>query len=120
MSPKPHQLGLEDMDVEISQSARGSTDLALGPPVPVILGQDLVQVLAYEIAVAETPDKRRLKKQVSDVVEALNYEENMVHAKIHEVKLDDGTKVKQRLKDQQDNFKRVATEYEQYSRDMCE
>ena len=57
MSPKPHQLGLEDMDVEISQSARGSTDLALEPPVPVAFGQDLAQVPAYEIAVAETPDK---------------------------------------------------------------
>ena len=89
------------MDVEISQSARGSTDLALEPPVPVTLGQDLVQVPAHEIAVAETPDKRRLKKQVSDLVEALNYEENMVHVKIHEVKLDAGTKVKQILKDQQ-------------------
>ena len=75
MSPKPHQLCFEDMDMEISQSARGSTDLALEPPVPVVLGQDLVQVPAYEIAVAETPDKRRLKKQVSDLVEALNYEE---------------------------------------------
>ncbi len=108
------------MDVEISQSARGSNDLALGPPAPVVYGQDLVQAPAYEIAVAETPDKSRLKKQVSDLVEALNYEENMVHAKIHEVKLDAGTKVRQILKDQQDNFKRVATEYEQYSRDMCE
>ena len=72
MSPKQDQLGLEDMDVEISQSARGSTDLALEPPAPVVYGQDLVQVPAYEIAVAETPDKARLKKQVSDLVEDLN------------------------------------------------
>ena len=120
MSPKPRQLGFEDMDVEISAPARGSTDLALELPVPVSYGQDLAQVPAHEIAVAETPDKRRLKKQVSDLVEALNYEENVVHAKIHEVKLDAGTKVKQILKHQQENFERVATEYEQYSRDMCE
>ena len=120
MSPKPRQLGFEDMDVEISAPARGSTDLSLELPVPVSYGQDLAQVPAHEIAVDETPDKRRLKKQVSDLVEALNYEENVVHAKIHEVKLDAGTKVKQILKHQQENFERVATEYEQYSRDMCE
>ena len=43
----------------------------------------------------------------------------MVHHKVHEVKVDAGTKVRQILKDQQENFQRVATEYEQYSRDMC-
>ena len=111
-SPKPHQLGLEDMDVEISSSAGGNTDLALELPVPASFGQDLAQVPAHEIAVDETPDKRRLKKQVSDLVEALNDEENMVHAKFHEVKLDAGIKVKQIWKDQQDKLKRVATEYE--------
>ena len=69
---------------------------------------------------AETPEKEKLKKQVSDLAKALSYEEQIVHQEIHEVKLDAGTKVMQLLKDQQDNFKRVATEYEQYTRDMCE
>ena len=60
-----------------------------------------------------------LKKQVSDLVEALHYEEHMVHHKVHEVKVDAGTKVRALLKDQQDSFKRVATEFEEYSRDIC-
>ena len=59
-----------------------------------------------------------LKKQVSDLVEALNFEEHMVHHKVHEAKVDAGTKVRQILKDQQDNFRRVATEYEQHARDI--
>ena len=47
MSPKPNVL--EDMDVEISQVARGSTDLVPGPPATY--GQDLAQVPPNEIAV---------------------------------------------------------------------
>ena len=43
----------------------------------------------------------------------------MIHTKIHDVKLDAGTKVRQVFKDQQENFQRLATEYEQYSRDIC-
>ena len=43
----------------------------------------------------------------------------MAHHKVHEVKVDAGTKVRAMLKDQQDSFKRVATEYEEYSRDIC-
>ena len=98
MSPKRNQLGFgdfEDMDVEISPAARGSADLIVELPAPVFSGQELAQRPAHEIAVAETPDKRTLKKQVSDLVEALHYEENMVHDKIHEVKVDAGTKVRQ-------------------------
>ena len=76
MSPKPQVL--QDMYVEISQVARGNADLLLVPPVPVIYGQDLVQV-SNEIAVTETPDKSKLRKQVSDLVDALQYEENKVH-----------------------------------------
>ena len=92
-----------DMDVEIITAARGSNDLVVELPGPVFSGQELAHRPAYEIAVAETPEKRVLKKQVSDLVEALNYEENMVHTKIHEVKLDAGTKVRQVLKDQQNS-----------------
>ena len=43
----------------------------------------------------------------------------MVHTKIHEVKVDAGTEVRQVLKDQQEKIQRLATEYEQYSRDIC-
>ena len=46
--------------------------------MPVIYGQDLVQV-SNEIAVAETPEKTQLRKQVSDLVDDLQYEENVVH-----------------------------------------
>ena len=53
----------------------------------------------HEIAVAETPEKKVLKKQVSELVEALNFEEHMVHHKIHEVKVDAGSKVRQILMD---------------------
>ena len=104
------------MDVEISEGARGTTDLVPGPPVT--FGQDLVQV-PDEIT-ADTPEKSRLRKQVSDLVDALQCEENKVHQEIHEVKVDAGEKVKALLKDQQANFKRVATEYEQHARDICE
>ena len=119
MSPRRDPMHLEDMDVEVITTAQNrsyggsSSDLVVELPVPVFSGQELAQRPAYEIAVAETPDKRVLKKQVSDLVEALNYEENMVHHKVHEVKVDAGTKVRQILKDQPENFQRVATEYEQ-------
>ena len=122
MSPKTRS---EDMDMEIVTADQNrnyggsSTDLVAGQPVPIVQGQELAQRPAYEIAVAETPEKRVLKKQVSDLVEALHYEEHMVHHKVHEVKVDAGTKVRALLKDQQDSFKRVATEYEEYSRDIC-
>ena len=101
MSPRRDPMHLEDMDVEIITAAQNrnyggsSTDLVVELPVPVFSGQELAQRPAYEIAVAETPDKRVLKKQVSDLVEALNYEENMVHHKVHEVNVDAGTKVRQ-------------------------
>ena len=75
MIPKPNVL--EDMDVETSQVARGNAVLSVEPPVPVTYGQDLVQLNLNEIAVAETPEKTKLKKQVSDLVEALNYEEKL-------------------------------------------
>ena len=63
---------MQGMDVEISQVARGNADLVPAPPVTY--GQDLVQV-SNEI-VAETPEKSRLRQQVSDLVDALQYEEN--------------------------------------------
>ena len=63
-----------DMDMEIITAARGSDDLVVELPGPVFSGQELAYRPAYEIAVAETPEKRVLKKQVSDLVEALNYE----------------------------------------------
>ena len=91
MSPETF---LTNMDVEISEGARGSTDLVPGPPV--MFGQDLVQV-PNEIT-ADTPEKSRLRKQVSDLVDALQYEENKVHQEIHEVKVDAGEKVKAFLK----------------------
>ena len=69
---------------------------------------------------AETPEKSRLRQQVSDLVDALQYEENKVHQAIHEVKMDAGQKVRALLQDRQDNSKRVATEYEQHARDICE
>ena len=75
MSPKELAPLLQGMDVEISQSARGTADLLPAPPVN--LGPDLVQV-SNEI-VAETPEKSRLRQQVSDLVDALQYEENKAH-----------------------------------------
>ena len=48
-----------------------STDLVVEVPVPIFQGggQELAQRQPHEIAVAETPEKRVLKKQVSDLVE---------------------------------------------------
>ena len=113
MSPKKF---LTDMDVEINEGARGSTDLVPGPPV--MFGQDLVQV--RDEITADTPEKSQLRKQVSDLVDALQYEENKVHQEIHEVKVDAGEKVKAVLKDQLANFKLVAIDYEQHARAICE
>ena len=55
---------LEDMDVEVITTAQNrsyggsSSDLVAELPVPVFSGQELAQRPAYEIVVAETPDKR--------------------------------------------------------------
>ena len=67
MSPKELAPLMQDMDVEISNAARGSADLMPAPPVTY--GQDLVQV-SKEI-VAEISEKSRLRQPVSDLVEAL-------------------------------------------------
>ena len=53
MSPKMLTLVVQDMDVEISEGARGTTDLVPGPPV--MFGQDLVQV--PDGITADTPEK---------------------------------------------------------------
>ena len=117
---------LQDMDMEIvtvdqnKNYGGSSNDPVVEVPVPIFQGggQELALRQPHEIAVAETPEKNNLKKQVSELVEALNLEEHMVHHKVHEVKVDAGTKVRQILKDQQDNFRRVATEYEEHARDI--
>ena len=117
---------LQDMDMEIvtvdqnKNYGGSSNDPVVEVPVPIFQGggQELALRQPHEIAVAETPEKKNLKKQVSELVEALNFEEHMVHHKVHEVKVDAGSKVRQILKDQQDNFRRVATEYEQHARDI--
>ena len=93
MSPKELAPLMQGMDVEISPAARGSADLIPAPPVTY--GQNLVQV-SNEI-VAETPEKSRLRQQVSDLVYALQCEENKVHMEIHEVKMDAVQKVRQLL-----------------------
>ena len=117
---------IENMDMEIVTADQNrnyggsSTDPVAEVPVPIFQGggQELAQRQPHEIAVGETPEKKVLKKQVSELVEALNFEEHIVHRKVHEAKVDAGTKVRQILKDQQDNFRRVATEYEQHARDI--
>ena len=91
MSPKELAPLMQDMDVEISNAARGSADLMPAPPVTY--GQDLVH--ASSEIVAETPEKSRLRQQVSDLVDALQCEENKVHMEIHEVKTDAGQKVRE-------------------------
>lgn len=106
MSPKTFT-PLQDMDVEISDGARGSTDLVPGPPV--VFGPNTEFDQVKHDRTADTPEKSRLRQHVSDLVDALQYEENKVHQEIHEVKVDAGEKVKAILKDQQANFKRVAT-----------
>jgi len=115
---------LQDMDMEIitadqNRNYGGSShDQAVGTPVPTdqVEGQELSLRQPNEIAVAETPEEKTLKKQVSELADALNFEEHMVHHKVHEVEVDAGTKVRQILQDQQDNFRRVATEYEEHAR----
>ncbi len=117
---------LQDMDMEIVTVDRNrnyggsSNDRVVGVPVPPVQdeGQELALRQPHEIAVAETPEKKHLKKQVSKIVEALNFEEHMVHHKVHEIQVDAGSKVRQILKDQQDRFHRVATEYEEHARDV--
>ena len=100
---------LQDMDMEIvtvdqNRNYLGSSsDLVVGQPGPSS-GQELVPQPAYEIAVAETPEKKTLRRQVSDLVKALHHKEYMVHQKVHEVKVDAGTKVRALLKDQQDRL----------------
>ena len=112
-------LDMEIVTVDQNRNYLGSSsDLVVGQPGPSS-GQELVPRPAYEIAVAETPEKKTLRRQVSDLVKALHHKEYMVHQKVHEVKVDAGTKVRALLKDQQDNFKRVATEFEEYFRDVC-
>ena len=101
MSPKA-LTPLQDMDVEISDGARGSTDLVPGPPI--VLGSDLDLVQVKHEITADIPEKSRFRQLVSDLVDALQYEENKVHQEIHEVKVDAGEKVKAILKDQQANF----------------
>ena len=117
---------LQDMDMQIVTADQdinyggNSNDQAVGTPVPndEVKGQELSLRQPNEIAVAETPQEKTLKKQVSELVQALNFEEQVVHQKVHEMQVDAGTKVRQILKDQQDRFHRVATEYEEHARDV--
>ena len=102
------------MDVEVGEGARGSADIV---PTPA-LRLDMAQVNPEKVV--DTPEKAHLRRQVSDLVDALQYEGNKVHQEIHEVKVDAGNKVKALFKDQQANFQRVATEYEQQARDICQ
>ena len=89
---------LQDVDMQIvtvDQSTNyggSSSDQAVGTPVPDdVKGQELSLRQPNEIAVAETPEEKRLKKQVSELVEALNFEEHVVHHKVHEMQVDAGS-----------------------------
>ena len=76
MSPKMQSL--QDMDMEIitadqNRNYGGSSNHPfVEVPVPVFQGggQELAQRQPHDIAVAETPEKKVLKKQVSELVEA--------------------------------------------------
>ena len=73
---------LQDMDmmiVTVDQNKNyggSSNEQAVGTPVPndQVEGQELTLRQLNEIAVAETPEEKTLKKQVSELVEALNFE----------------------------------------------
>ena len=105
---------VQDMDVEVGERARGSSDVVPTHDPRLDLAQ------AQPENTADTSEKARLRRQDSDLVDALQYEENKVHQEIHEVKVDAGEKVKALLKDQRANFERVASEYEQYAKDICQ
>ncbi len=93
---------LQDMDMMIvtvdqhKNYGGSSNDQAVGTPVPTdqVEGQELTLRQPNEIAVAETPEEKTLEKQVSELVEALNFEEHVVHHKVHEMQVDAGTKVR--------------------------
>ena len=88
-----------DMLVDaVDQSAKHSgigNDQAVGIPVPTddVKGQELSLRQPSEIAVPEMPREQRLINQVSALAEALNFEEQVVHHRTHEVQVDAGNKV---------------------------
>ena len=59
----------QDMDVEVGEGARGSSDL-VPTPAPRL---DMAQVNPEKAA--DTPEKAHLRRQVSDLVDALQNEE---------------------------------------------
>ena len=122
MSPKTLTLSEEtnvDMQVDaVDQSAKHSgigNDQAIGTPVPDE-GQDLSLCLPSEIAVPEASRERELLGEVSALAEALNFEEQVVFHRTHEVQVDAGNKVRHLLRDQNDTFHRVAAELEERAR----
>ena len=74
-----------------------SNDQAVGTPVPTE-GQELSLRPPSEIAVPETSREQVLIKQVSALAEALNFEEQVVHHRTHEVQVSAGIKVRSLMK----------------------
>ena len=112
-----------DMQIDAAdQNAKHSgigNDQAVGTPVPVE-GQELSLRPPSEIAVPEATRERELLNQVSALAEALNFEEHVVHRRTHEVQVSTGNKVRRLLKDQNDEFHRVAADYEEHARHVTE
>ena len=114
-----------NVDIQVvtrDQSAKyggKGNDQVVGTPEPTE-GQDLSLRPPSEIAVPEATRERELLNQVSALAEALNFEEQVVHHRTHEVQVDAGNKVRRLLKDQNDKFHRVAAEYEEHARDVTE
>ena len=111
MSPKMHPV--QDIDVEVGQRARGSSDLVPTHDPRLDLAQ------AQHENMADTPEKAQLRGQVSELVDALQYEETNAHHEIHEVKVDACNKFKALLTDQRESFERAASQYEQHAKDIC-
>ena len=125
MSPKMQSLTETNVDMQIvtraqnAQYGGSSNDQAVGTPVRVE-GQELSLRPPSEIAVPEMTREQVLINQVSALAEALNFEEQVVRHRTHEVQVDAGNKVRHLLKDQNDRFRRVATEYEEHARELTE
>ena len=94
-------------------------DQAVGTPEPVE-GQELSLRHPSEIAVPEATRERELLDEVSALAQTLNFEEQVVHHRTHEVQVSAGIKVRRLMKDQNDRFHRTAADFEERARQVTE
>ena len=94
-------------------------DQAVGTPEPAE-GQELSLRHPSEIAVPEATRERELLDEVSALAQTLNFEEQVVHHRTHEVQVNAGIKVRRLMRDQNDKFHRTAADFEERARQVTE